>query len=278
MTIQGSGVPDRYAVIGHPVAHSRSPLVHRCFAEQTNQILSYTRIDATPEAFAETARLFFRERGRGLNVTLPHKGAAFALASTVAERAQRAGAVNTLTLNDDGSISGDNTDGVGLVRDLRDNLHVPLRDSRILLLGAGGAARGVLEPLLVEEPATLVIANRTPEKSHELARAFRKLGRVKGCTYRVLPDKRFDIIVNATSASVAGQLPPVPDELAAGAVCYDMYYADHDTPFARWARDHGARSVHLGFGMLVEQAAESFYIWRGLRPETRAVIALLRHA
>jgi shikimate dehydrogenase len=278
MTIQGSGVPDRYAVIGHPIAHSLSPLVHRCFAEQTNQILSYTRIDALPEVFAETVKLFFREGGRGLNVTLPHKEAAFALAHTVAERAQRAGAVNTLTRGEDGRISGDNTDGIGLVRDLRDNLRIPLHGARILLLGAGGAARGVLEPLLAEEPAALVIANRTPEKSHELARAFRKLGRVKGCTYRVLPDKRFDVIVNATSASVAGQLPPVPDGLAAGAVCYDMHYADHDTPFIRWAREHGARSTHLGFGMLIEQAAESFHIWRGVRPETRAVIALLRHA
>jgi shikimate dehydrogenase len=277
MVMQGIGMPDRYAVIGHPVAHSRSPLVHHCFAEQTDQILSYTRIDATPEVFADAVRTFFRDGGRGLNVTLPHKLAALALADTLSDRARLAGAVNTLTLNADRSISGDNTDGAGLVRDLRDNLGITLRGSRILLLGAGGAARGALGELLAEKPAAVVVVNRTPAKSHELARNFRKLGKVKGCTYRVLRGKRFDLIVNATSASVAGQLPPVPDELAKDAICYDMYYADHDTPFTRWAKDHGASAAHMGFGMLVEQAAESFRIWRGLRPQTRAVIALLRN-
>jgi shikimate dehydrogenase len=276
MVIEGIGIPDRYAVIGHPVAHSRSPLVHRCFAEQTDQIMNYTRIDATPEAFAATVRTFFRERGRGLNVTLPHKESALALASVVSDRARLAGAVNTLTLNDDGTLSGDNTDGIGLVRDLRDNLGLALRGLRILLLGAGGAARGVLADLLMEKPATVVVANRTPAKSHELARTFLKLGKVKGCTYRVLRDKHFDLVVNATSASVSGLLPPLRDELAADAVCYDMYYADHDTPFTRWAKEHGARAAYLGFGMLVEQAAESFRIWRGVSPQTRPVIALLR--
>src|SRR5580765_703565 len=161
MVIEGIGIPDRYAVIGHPVAHSRSPLVHRCFAEQTDQIMNYTRIDATPEAFAATVHTFFRERGRGLNVTLPHKERALALASVVSDRARLAGAVNTLTLNADGTLSGDNTDGIGLVRDLRDNLGLALRGLRILLLGAGGAARGVLADLLTEQPATVVVANRT---------------------------------------------------------------------------------------------------------------------
>ena len=278
MVIEGTGMPDRYAVIGHPVAHSLSPLVHSCFAEQLDQVIRYTRIDATPETFADTARDFFFDRGHGLNVTLPHKQAALELADSVSDRARLAGAVNMLTRNADGSIAGDNTDGVGLVRDLSANLGLALRGLRILLLGAGGAARGVLAPLLTEEPAALVICSRTPAKPHELARNFLELGRVKGCTYRVLPGKRFDLIVNATSASLEGKLPPLPDELAADAVCYDMYYCDHDTPFTRWAKEHGARSAHLGFGMLVEQAAECFYLWRGLRPQTRPVIALLGHA
>ena len=278
MAIVGMGLPDRYAVIGHPVAHSLSPLVHSCFAEQLDQIVRYTRIDATPEAFAATARDFFRDRGHGLNVTLPHKAAALELSDTISDRARLAGAVNTLTRNADGSIAGDNTDGVGLVRDLTANLGLELNGRRILLLGAGGAARGILAPLLAEKPAHLAICSRTPAKPHELARSYLKLGLVKGCTYRVLPGKRYDLIINATSASVTGKLPPVPDELASGAVCYDMYYCDHDTPFTRWAKEHGARSAHLGFGMLVEQAAESFYLWRGLRPQTYPVIALLRHA
>jgi shikimate dehydrogenase len=278
MVIEGMGLPDRYAVIGHPVSHSLSPLVHHCFAEQTDQIMSYTRIDAAPEDFAASVRAFFRERGHGLNVTLPHKLAALDLADAVSDRARLAGAVNTLTRNADGSFTGDNTDGVGLVRDLTGNLGLALRGLRILLLGAGGAARGVLAPLLAEKPAHLAICGRTPAKPHELAHAFLKLGRVKGCTYRVLPGKRYDLIINATSASVTGKLPPLPDELAAGAVCYDMYYCDHDTPFTQWAKEHGARAAHLGFGMLVEQAAECFYLWRGLRPQTGPVIALLRNA
>ena len=272
------GLPDRYAVIGHPVGHSLSPLVHTCFAEQTNQIVTYGRIDAAPEAFVEAVRTFFRERGRGLNVTLPHKQAALALADSLSERARIAGAVNTLRLDADGRIAGDNTDGCGLVRDLTTNIGLALAGRRILMLGAGGAARGVLAPLLAEKPAIVVIANRTHQKSHELAREFRKRGRVKGCSYRVLKGKSFDVVINATSASVAGKSLPLPDPLAQGAVCYDMYYADHDTPFTRWAKANGARSAHLGFGMLVEQAAESFYIWRGVRPQTRAVIALLTNA
>ena len=278
MVIEGIGLPDRYAVIGHPVAHSLSPLVHHCFAEQTNQILTYGRIDASPETFVATVRTFFRERGRGLNVTLPHKLAALELADDVSERARIAGAVNTLSLGAGGRVTGDNTDGIGLVRDLTCNLGLKLADARILLLGAGGAARGVLAPLLAESPARVVIANRTHEKSHELARNFRKLGKVKGCSYRVLKGKEFDVIINATSTSVAGKSLPLPDALAHDAACYDMYYADHDTPFTRWAKANGARSAHLGFGMLVEQAAESFYLWRGVRPQTRPIIALLAHA
>jgi shikimate dehydrogenase len=277
VVIQGVGLPDRYAVIGHPVAHSRSPLVHRCFAEQTNQIMHYTRIDAPPEAFARTVRAFFHDGGHGLNVTLPHKEAALALADQVEERARLAGAVNTLTCGPGGLIAGDNTDGVGLVRDLTRNLGVELRGARILLLGAGGAARGVLGALLAEQPAGILIANRRYQKSRALAYEFRRLMpgcRVKGVGFRVLRGKRFDIVINATSASMANKALTLPDELARDA----LYYADHDTPFVRWAKEHGARSAHLGFGMLVEQAAESFYLWRGVRPQTRPVIALLMHA
>lgn len=272
------GLPDRYAVVGHPVAHSLSPLVHHCFAEQTNQIITYGRMDVTPDDFVATVRTFFGERGRGLNVTLPHKQAALALSDSLSERARIAGAVNTLSLDAAGKIAGDNTDGAGLVRDFKNNIGVPFAGRRVLLLGAGGAARGVLAPLLEEKPAIVVIANRDYWKAHELADEFRRLGRVKGCSYRVLKGKSFDVVINATSASVAGKSLPLPGPLARDAVCYDMFYADHDTPFTRWARENGARSTHLGFGMLVEQAAESFYIWRGVRPETRPVIALLAHA
>jgi shikimate dehydrogenase len=276
--IRGVGLPDRYAVIGHPVAHSLSPLVHLCFAEQCGQIMTYGRIDAEPEAFASSVRKFFLDGGSGLNVTVPHKEAAVQLADELDERARVAGAVNTLVRLRDGMLRGDNTDGVGLVRDLTQNLNTPLRGLRILLLGAGGAARGVLAPLLAERPAAILVANRTSAKSRALGYEFRPYGKVKGVGLRVLKGKRFDVIVNATSASIAGQALSLPDELARDALCYDMYYGDHDSPFTRWAKEHGARSAHLGFGMLVEQAAEAFYLWRGVRPETRPVIALLRPA
>lgn len=276
MVIEGLGLPDRYAVIGHPVAHSRSPLVHRCFAEQTQQVLTYARIDAPPEELRETVLRFFREGGSGLNVTLPHKEAAAALADELSERARIAGAVNTLWMRD-GRLVGDNTDGVGLVRDLTSNLGLDLRDSRILVLGAGGAARGILEPLLAERPTAVVVANRTHAKARALAAQFKPFGKVKGCGFRVLPGKRFDVVINATSVSVQGKCLTLPDTLAQDAVCYDLFYADHDSPFVCWARDHGARIATMGFGMLVEQAAESFHIWRGIRPRTRPVIALLRN-
>jgi shikimate dehydrogenase len=276
VVIEGLGLPDRYAVIGHPVAHSRSPLVLRCFAEQTHQVMTYARIDAPPEEFREAVFRFFREGGSGLNVTLPHKEAAAALADELSERARVAGAVNTLTARG-GRLSGDNTDGVGLVRDLTSNLGLDLLDSRILVLGAGGAARGILGPLLAERPAAVVVANRTHAKARALAQQFRSLGKVKGCGFRVLPGKRFDVVINATSVSVAGKGLTLPDELPQDAVCYDLFYADHDSPFVCWAREHGARIATMGFGMLVEQAAESFHIWRGVRPATRPVIALIRN-
>jgi shikimate dehydrogenase len=269
--------PDRYAVIGHPVAHSRSPFIHGEFARATGQPLAYGRIDAPPERFAAGLRAFFAGGGRGLNVTVPHKEAAAALVDALTPRAARAGAVNTILARADGTLLGDNTDGAGLVTDLERNLGVALAGRRILILGAGGATRGVLAPLLARSPARLAIANRTAERAARLAAAFADLGPVVGGAYGEVDGGRWDLVVNATSASLAGTVPP----LAAGAVdggttCYDMAYAPGDTPFTRLARERGAGAAYMGWGMLVEQAAAAFRLWRGIEPPTAAVLARLR--
>lgn len=262
---------DRYAVFGHPIAHSKSPLIHAAFARQTGQDMTYEAILAPKDGFADSVAQFIAAGGRGANVTVPFKEQAFALANRRSPRAERAGAVNTLTF-DAGGIRGDNTDGAGLVADLTRNLHCTLAGKRILLLGAGGAARGVVEPLLEQAPAALVIANRTVGRAQELAGLF---GRgVAACGFDGL-DTPFDLIINATAASLAGELPPLsPRVLAAGALAYDMMYG-RDTPFLGFARAHGAATAD-GLGMLVEQAAEAFYLWRGVRPDTAPVIANLR--
>ena len=261
---------DRYAVFGHPIAHSKSPLIHAAFARQTGQDITYEAILAPKDGFADSVAAFIAAGGRGANVTVPFKEAAFKLVHRLSPRAERAGAVNTLSF-DAGSIRGDNTDGAGLVADLTRNLHCTLSGKRILLLGAGGAARGVIEPLLDQQPAALVIANRTPSRAQELAELF---GRgVSACGFEEA-NTPFDLVINATAASLAGELPPLsPRVFSANSLAYDMMYG-RDTPFLSFARTHGAATAD-GLGMLVEQAAEAFYLWRGVRPDTAPVIASL---
>lgn len=267
---------DRYAVFGHPIGHSQSPRIHRLFAEQTGQTLTYTAEDVTPEIFEPSVKAFFQTGGRGLNCTVPLKELAFRLADTLSDRAQRSKAVNTLALRDDGMIFGENTDGVGLVRDLIHNLGLDLTGQRILILGAGGATRGILEPLLQRQPSRLTIANRTPEKAAQLATEFGDIGPITGGDFATLAGGDFDLILNATAASLSGDLPDLPpDILAQDGACYDLAYGREPTAFVRWGLEQGARLSVDGIGMLVEQAAEAFHLWRGIRPDTAPVIAEL---
>jgi shikimate dehydrogenase len=269
-------MPDQYAVIGNPVAHSKSPQIHAEFARQTGQDLVYARLLAPTHAFMATANAFRARGGRGLNVTLPFKGEAFRFATRLSERARTAEAVNTLKL-EGGAIFGDNTDGAGLVNDLARNLGCAVAGARVLLLGAGGAARGVIRPLLEQQPAQLMLANRTLGKARLLAQCFR--GGLEAGTYAALAGRQFDLVVNATSASLAGALPSLPPGVfARGALAYDMMYGMGETPFLAFARTEGAAAFADGLGMLVEQAAESFFIWRGVRPDTAPVLKLLRQA
>jgi shikimate dehydrogenase len=266
---------DAYAVFGNPIAHSKSPLIHAAFASQTGQDIRYTAQLAPLDGFRETVLAFRDAGGRGANVTVPFKEQAFALSARRSERAEMAGAVNTLSFAG-ADILGDNTDGAGLVRDLAGNLAVGLAGRRILLMGAGGAARGVILPLLEQAPESLFIANRTSDKASALAKGFARHGEISGGGYDALPGP-FDVVINATAASLAGELPPLPATVFAGdALAYDMMYG-RDTPFLAFARARGARTAD-GLGMLVEQAAEAFFLWRGVRPETRPVIAMLRAA
>lgn len=267
---------DRYGVIGHPIAHSKSPVIHRLFAEQTEQDLSYEAFDIPPEELATRMRQLFAEGVRGLNVTVPHKTAVLAITSRLTSRAELAGAANTLVVHADGSVEGDNTDGAGLVTDLRQNLRMRLAGKRILILGAGGSTRGIVPALLDAKPRDIMVANRTAERSQELARDFRMLGRVLAAQFQELGGQRFDLVINATSAGLKGEVPPFPPSiLGPETLCYDLSYAMQDTPFVAWARDNGAGRVCQGWGMLVEQAAESFFIWRGVRPDTKPILARL---
>ncbi|WP_265531730.1 shikimate dehydrogenase [Pseudomonas saponiphila] len=267
---------DQYVVFGNPIGHSKSPLIHRLFAQQTGQQLEYNTLLAPLDDFAGAARRFFAE-GRGANVTVPFKEDAYRLCDSLTERAQRAGAVNTLSKQADGRLLGDNTDGAGLVRDLTVNAGVSLKGKRILLLGAGGAVRGALEPLLAQQPASVVIANRTVEKAERLAELFADLGPVSASGFDWLQES-VDLIINATSASLSGELPPIAGSLIepGQTVCYDMMYGKEPTPFCRWASDHRAAQVLDGLGMLAEQAAEAFFLWRGVRPDSAPVLAELR--
>ena len=268
---------DEYGVFGHPVAHSFSPFIHGFFARATGQQMSYRAYDVAPEEFSERVKDFFSGGGRGLNITLPHKIAAVEAAQELSARAAHAAAVNTLALQDDNIVLGDNTDGAGLVRDLCDNLRIVITQRRLLILGAGGATRGVLAPILGLEPAIVVIANRTPERAEALAAAFADLGVTQGVGFAHVGDAPFDLIINATSASLSGDIPPIPaGAIGPGTVCYDLAYGRSAMAFVRWAKQSGCRRAVQGLGMLVEQAAESFRLWRGVRPETAPVLAALR--
>lgn len=267
---------DRYAVFGHPIKHSKSPRIHRLFAEQTGQALEYTAQDVPAEQFPTAVTRFFAEAGKGLNCTVPLKELAWNYADRKTERAQLSKAVNTLALQSDGSILGDNTDGVGLVTDLIANHRIALSGQRILILGAGGASRGIILPILEQSPQTLVIANRTTDKAVKLVAEFHDKGFITGCGFDDLKDRQFDLILNATSASLSGQLPPLPNGLlATDGNCYDLAYGNEPTAFVHWGLENRAAKSLDGLGMLVEQAAEAFFIWRGVRPKTRPVIELL---
>ena len=277
MNANATDAIDQYGVVGHPVAHSWSPFIHGLFSRETGQAMTYRLYDFTPDEFHERVREFFKQGGRGLNITLPHKIAAVDVADDLTARAAHAGAVNTFAVRNDGSILGDNTDGTGLVRDLCDNQGIVITHRRILMIGAGGAARGVLAPLLALSPAEIIIANRTSERAESLARAFEKLGKTQGVGFRYITGGAYDLIINATSASLSGDIPAIPPAVVGrDTVCYDMAYGKSDTPFVRWATKLGCTRALQGWGMLVEQAAESFRIWRGVRPATAPVLDALK--
>ena len=268
---------DRYAVMGNPVAHSKSPRIHALFAQQAGHKLEYTAIQVDAGGFPQAVDQFAAQGGQGLNVTVPFKQEAFQLADHLSERASIAQAVNTRRFEADGRVFGDNTDGAGLVHDLEKNLGVHLKDRRILILGAGGAVRGVLHPLLHKHPALIVIANRTVATAKELAEEFSQYGKIEASSFEGLKGKHFDLVINGTAASLKGEIPPLPDNLfTKGALAYDMMYGEKSRPFLNWAELHGAEHTADGLGMLVEQAAESFLLWRGVRPETKSVIEKLR--
>ncbi len=279
---------DRYVVIGNPVSHSKSPLIHSQFALQTGQAVQYDALLAEQGKFPQCVTDFFAEGGKGANVTVPFKLEAFDLSEHLSKEAQRAGAVNTLYLNSRQELCGHNTDGLGLVTDLVDNYHGVLSGKRLLILGAGGATRGILQPLLDQQPKEICIANRTVAKAEALAEYFSRLSTldevsskstlsISGCGFSDLDSSPFDWIINATSASLQGEMPALPAGLVnADTWCYDLMYASGLTPFGVWAQAAGAAKVMDGLGMLVEQAAESFELWRGVRPKTQKVIAMLR--
>ena len=268
---------DKYAVFGNPIKHSKSPAIHAMFAQQCDQPMVYRAVKVELDGFARAASNFFRDGGAGLNVTVPFKQEAYQFAERLSPRAERAGAANTLTRAEDGAIEGDNTDGIGLIRDLIANLGWTVQGLRVLLLGAGGAARGVLEPLLRERPRELLIVNRTSERATQLAREFSDLGPLEGGAYELIGQRQFDLVINATSAGLSGAVPDLSgDLLTERSCCYDMLYGAQPTPFMRWSAHHAAWAVADGLGMLVEQAAESFYIWRKARPATGPVINHLR--
>ena len=268
---------DRYGVMGYPVSHSRSPVIHRLFALQTHQNLQYELLQVTPDKLDTAVRQFQRTGGKGLNITVPHKTEVTKLCDQLSERARTAGAANTLSFRD-GEILGDNTDGIGLLRDLAVNLDVNLEGANILILGAGGATRGIVGPLLEMQPVSLRIANRTLDKAQVLADHFSRSGPVSACRFNVVPvTEQYDLIINATSAGVKGDSPPYPAEaISPGTLCYDLSYGLKPTPFSVWAREQGAERSIMGWGMLVEQAAESFHIWRGVRPETAPVLKQMK--
>lgn len=267
---------DKYAVFGSPIKHSKSPRIHKLFAEQTQQVMEYSAELVAAEQFATAVKRFFVQGGRGLNCTVPLKELAWGYADLRTERAELAKAVNTLALQDDGRILGDNTDGIGLVIDLHNNHGIVLRQQQILILGAGGASRGIILPIMEQAPLSITIANRTVAKALTLADEFSHKGKINACGYEDLKGHSFDLILNATSASLSDELPPLNSELLEeGGSCYDLAYANKATAFVGWAREQKASKSLDGLGMLVEQAAEAFYLWRGIRPATAPVIEML---
>jgi len=274
---ENNTIPARYAVMGNPVVHSKSPRIHQLFAHQFGHHIEYISILVDVDAFPQAVEQFRIAGGKGLNITVPFKLDAFTMADRLSDRARLAGAVNTLLFEPDSKVFGDNTDGTGLVHDIEINLGIHLRGKQILILGAGGAVRGVLGPILKHHPAKVIIANRTVSKARELVVQFREHGPVEACGYPELKGKHFDIVINGTSAGLKGQVPPLPETLfTRGALAYDMMYGDKPTAFLDWAMLHGANQAADGLGMLVEQAAESYFLWHGVRPDTRPVIAALR--
>ena len=268
---------DKYAVIGNPVTHSKSPPIHEAFARATGQNLTYARLEAPLDGFLPIVESFARAGGKGLNVTAPFKLEAFALAGAHSARAKLSGAVNTLKREGD-SWFGDNTDGPGIVRDFTHNLGIALAARDILVLGAGGAARGIMSSVLAEHPRSLTVCNRTFAKAAAIAQLFAPYGPVAATPPDALAGRTFDIVINATSAGLTDKSPPPwPARLlAAGGFAYDMIYAETPTAFLRWAEVNGAARTADGLGMLIEQAAESFFIWRGVRPDTAPIFPLLR--
>jgi len=272
----------KYAVFGNPIAHSLSPVIHQRFAEQVGDAIRYERRLIEDEQFEQAVKQFFATGGAGLNITVPYKLRACEMADSLTPRARQAGAVNTLYMKD-GQLQGDNTDGEGLCRDMRDNLGWVIARANILLIGAGGAVRGVMQPLLQQQPKRLVVVNRTEAKAQQLASLFADEASAAGCDLSAMSFNAlgnladgFDIVINGSSASLHGDLPPLPVAAVNHACCYDMMYAKTPTAFLRWAAQQGARAVADGLGMLVEQAGEAYSLWRGARPDTGPVIKALR--
>jgi len=268
---------DQYGLIGNPVKQSKSPLIYRLFAEETAQVIEYSPVLVAMDAFEEVLGSLKNEKWKGVNITLPFKHRAFNLMDTLSERAQHAEAINTIIMGEDGLLHGDNTDGVGLVRDLLINLKFSIEGKRVLILGAGGAVRGVIGPVLQENPSEVIISNRTESKSVALAEAFAEQGRIQACELSLLEIASFDLVINGTSASLQDEMLDLPGSiLKPGAMCYDMVYGRGVTPFLRWAMEQDAEFCVDGLGMLVEQAAESFYLWRQVKPNTQRALALIK--
>ncbi len=270
---------DHYAVMGYPISHSRSPGIHHLFAEQSKQHIVYSAILVEPGDFSNAVAAFQSQGGKGLNVTIPYKEEAWSLVNQRSARAEKAGAVNTIMLRQDGSLYGDNTDGIGLVNDLTKNQSLSLKNKKILILGAGGAVKGILQPILIESPAQIVIANRTPDKALTLAKQYAEIDDtcpVIGVGFDEIPKQLFDIVINGTASSLTGNIPDIKAELVNNAFCYDMMYGKEATTFMQWCMKHNASNVSDGLGMLIEQAAAAFYVWRNVQPDTRPVITRIR--
>jgi shikimate dehydrogenase len=269
---------DQYAVVGNPIGHSMSPHIHLQFAAETGQDMEYGAIEIEVDRFEQQIRELQNAGYKGVNVTVPFKQQAWDLADKLSPRSRDAGATNTLIFQPDGQIAGDNTDGIGLIRDLIVNLQVLIEHRKILIMGAGGAVRGVLGPILSKKPGLLTIVNRTLEKAEKLVEDFSQVRDFQACTYEDLGNEKYDLIINATSAGLSDEVPPLPDTvLGINSICYDMIYnIKQPTRFVQWALNRGASRAYDGLGMLVEQAAEAFFVWRGVRPETAPVIQALR--